>query len=292
MFSFGNKKGFTLIELITVIMILGVVSLGISGFIGRGAEIYVDVTEREQIISDSRFVIERLNRELRAALPNSLRLSVYSLLGETRRCIEFTPVKWSSFYLDIPVIPEGTVDTFDAVQLIGDTDSYDTDQANADFVVVYPTHVNHIYKPSDLRRFGLKQVDNSAVTNIVTLTMDAPIAFPADSPASRLYIVGAPVSYCVNNSNQITRHENYGFKEAPTADDSPSGIGPGVLMAEHVVNDLSHDPEATTLNEAPFRISDATLVRNAFVHIRLLFDRDENEEVAEFNNEVQIANAP
>lgn len=284
-----RQAAFTLVELITVILILGIVSLGISGFIGRGAEIYVDVTEREQIISDSRFVIERLNRELRAALPNSLRLSFYSSGGVTRRCIEFTPVRWSSFYLDIPVDPDGAANTFDVVQLAGASDNYDTSTADNDFVVVYPTHVDHVYATTEIRRFGLQQV-SSAVNNIVTLTMDASIEFPADSPASRLYIVGQPVSYCVNNSRQITRHSNYGFNPSPTADHAPSGIGAGVLMAEHVRNNLNDDPAVNALNEAPFRISDATLVRNAFVHIRLIFNR--GGEIAEFNNEVQIANAP
>ena len=69
-----TSNGFTLVELVTVIIVLGIVSVGISGFIRTGLDIYSDVTEREQLLGDSRFVVERLNRELRMAVPHSVRV--------------------------------------------------------------------------------------------------------------------------------------------------------------------------------------------------------------------------
>ena len=49
-----HNKGFTLVELITVIIVLGVVSVGISGFIRTGIQIYTDTTERDQCYEFSR----------------------------------------------------------------------------------------------------------------------------------------------------------------------------------------------------------------------------------------------
>jgi MSHA biogenesis protein MshO len=71
----ATAKGFTLVELVTVIIVLGVVSVGISGFIRTGVQTYSDVIERDQLLGDSRFVVERIHRELRLAIPNSARVT-------------------------------------------------------------------------------------------------------------------------------------------------------------------------------------------------------------------------
>jgi MSHA biogenesis protein MshO len=96
-------NGFTLIELITVIVVLGIVSVGVSGFLRSGLQIYSDANERDQLLSQSRFVIERVSRELRAAIPNSVRLQ-YSASADTQ-CLEFVPALWTSYYTTLPVIP-------------------------------------------------------------------------------------------------------------------------------------------------------------------------------------------
>ena len=87
-------KGFTLIELITVIVLLGILSVGISSFLNFGTQIFVDATNRDEIISTARFSVERLNRELRKALPNSVRATDNgnSIDPITRQCIEYTPI--------------------------------------------------------------------------------------------------------------------------------------------------------------------------------------------------------
>ena len=63
--------GFTLIELVMVILLLGIMATFASQFIGIGTQIYGDARSREQLMSDARFAMERLNREVRDALPGS-----------------------------------------------------------------------------------------------------------------------------------------------------------------------------------------------------------------------------
>ncbi|MBL4899232.1 MAG: type II secretion system protein, partial [Colwellia sp.] len=59
----NNIRGFSLIELIVVIVILGVLATSVSTFISFGTQIYTDAKDREQVVSSARFAIERLNRE-------------------------------------------------------------------------------------------------------------------------------------------------------------------------------------------------------------------------------------
>jgi len=67
-------RGFTLVELVMVILLLGVMATFTSQFIGIGTQIYGDASRREQLMSDARFALERLNRELRDAVPGSVRI--------------------------------------------------------------------------------------------------------------------------------------------------------------------------------------------------------------------------
>ena len=71
----GNTLGFTLVEMVTVIIILGILVIGVSSFVILGTRIFVESTSVDQVLSQSRFAMERMTRELRNALPNSVRLS-------------------------------------------------------------------------------------------------------------------------------------------------------------------------------------------------------------------------
>ncbi|GAB3027362.1 type II secretion system protein [Bowmanella dokdonensis] len=268
-------------ELVTVIIILAVVSVGIFSFIGLGARIYVDVSERDQVLSEARFVVERLIRELRAAVPNSVRL----LTSSSALCLEFVPAKWSSFYLDIPVAPEPASASVEAVELqdnLGQAYSF----VPGDRAIVYPLIPADVYNASRSRQFPISEAPSSA-DGIATLTFSPGVLFAEDSPASRIYIGGAPVSYCLADyrSGNLTRHEDYGYTISSAANlgvlFSASKIS---LMSKYVANNIKD------ANDLPFRVVAPTLTRNAVVQLRLRFNF--NEEVVTFNHEVQIPNSP
>lgn len=262
------KRGFTLIELITVIVILGIVSVGVFSFVGIGTRIYVDVTERDQILSEARFVMERLSRELRLAVPNSIRIS------DNYRCIEFAPIAWSSFYEDIAVSPEPATDEI----VLASMGNYQREMN--DRVIVYPLEPEHIYLPGDDHNVPPAADPVSGTT----LTLAFAHQFATDSPASRLYIGRQPVSYCLLGNNQLTRHTGYAYRDVQSESPSNAGIGPGVLMAQYIIND------PLDANDRPFRLESATLNRNALVQLQLRFEL--NEELVVFNSEVHLPNVP
>jgi MSHA biogenesis protein MshO len=268
-----HNQGFTLIELITVIVILGILATSVTSFIGYGTTSYNDAADRNQLISSARFAIERLNREVRQALPNSLRT-----LGTDKQCLEFVPIYKAVIYVDIPVPPEIASSTVDVYML----DTATT--ASVNLVSVYALNTADIYNQtlgvieafSTLTYSGSKQSPS-------TLTFANPVLFNTESPTQRLFLIDKPVSYCVVNQ-QLFRYQNYNSYQANGQPDANTGV----LMAEFLVNFPL--PSSTGSVVKPFQTFPATLQRNGLAQVRLKFVR--NSEEITFNSEIQVPNVP
>jgi len=268
------QRGFTLIEMIMVIIVLSAVSIGVSSFVHFGIDIYRDAVGRDKQIGDSRFLIERLTRELREALPNSVRVSDED--GKPN-CLEFVPIVASSSYIDIAVLPESLSDSPQVV-----LPAADVPLTAGDKIVIYPLEPDEIYvSPSGVsgKVFSLGAgVPARAITGVVTanLSLSKPVRFAADSPTERYYIVKDAVSYCVEGAN-IKRYSGYwqaGLQLSP-----PTSAGStGVLMAENQVNNK------------PFVYHHDSLTRSAMVQLNFEFSYD--DEKLKLYHEVHVVNVP
>ncbi len=285
------SAGFTLIELILVIVILGVMSAGIGGFITLTTQTYINVTERDEIVASARFSIERLNRELRNAVPNSVRVNgkAGSTPGNDMQCLEFVPIVASTVYTDIPVNPEPKSSVLSVIEFADvDDNDYQCSSNCTDRLIVYPLISDDIFanqQDDTGKAFAFDSVTPTAVDGEWTIGLESilGVKFDDDSPTNRLYIFNTPVSYCVSDTI-ITRYQNYGFylsQPLPPNDANTQSS----LMAESLV-EVDLDNTATL----PFAMSEATLLRNALVTIQLSFTRDDEDYV--FNNEVHIHNVP
>jgi MSHA biogenesis protein MshO len=281
------NRGFSLIELVIVIVILGIVSLTVGNIVSSGTKIYVDATERDQLLSESRFVVERLNRELRMAVPNSARV-IQSVSDPDNKiqCLEFVPTQWVTFYTQLPVLPSSTT-TVNVVEIADSGAKFSLQ--SGDFAVVYPTSNADVYDLSNNKRRAITACTDAgdgdcstadAANHLAQLTVTA--AFADDSPASRLYIVRQAVSYCARDGG-IYRHVSVDSDGNNTINATQTLYNDvGILMAENLVNDLSSD--------LPFRVYEAALNRNGLVQVLLAFEH--NDEIINYSNEVHIPNVP
>ena len=271
-----NQQGFTLIELVTVIVILGVLATGISSFLRFGTQSYTHAADRDALISSARFVVERLNREVRNALPNSIRAH-----GDKNQCLEFVPIVKSVVYLDIPVAPEAPSNSVEVLMWDGDT-QYVADTTK--YVAVYALDSVDIYNLDSgvIKALSVESVTDDPVnTYQKKIIFSNSISFNEESPTERLYFLGSPVSYCVEGQ-AIYRYQTYGFGPYNSNGTPNINTDPEVLMAKYVDN--------YAVNEYPFQTSRATLQRNGLALIRLKFTRNLEEIV--FNNEIQVPNVP
>jgi len=273
-----NESGFTLLELIVVIIILGVMSVGIAGFISLTTQTYLNVTERDELLSSARFAVERLNREVRNAVPNSLRVKN----NTESQCLEFTPIKASTTYIDIPVAPDPTSGEITVVAFEDSSGSpFACSGFCLDYIAVYPLKTSDIYDFNVNSGSG-KVTAFKAFSNLPGSIWTIPIrpnpgmVFDEHSPTRRAYVFDYPVSYCVINS-ELRRYYGHNL----TADQTLQPTGGFSLMAENLLFDE---------NDLPFKVLPATLQRNALVQIKFNFDRD--KEVVSFNNDIHITNVP
>lgn len=283
-----TARGFSLVELILVVILLGIVSTLSLGFLRNGAEMYAQSADRERLLSQSRFVIERLTRELRNAVPNSVRISSDGL------CVEFIPLKVAGRYAELPGVttnPALTMQFFSGQS--SSVTNFSSSIAEGDFITVYPTLPEHYYsKTRTLELKAASAVDQSPGQNI-TLEFNSltPTGFAQTSPNQRFFVWSSPVRYCLlaqsgsqtPSSYNIYRFSNYGImsQELNTSDlDRASGS----LMATDIV---------LVPGLRPFSDEDegGALKRSSVVHVVLSFSSNFADDLF-FNQEIHIPNVP
>ncbi len=247
------SQGFTLIEIIMSLMVLGVISVGIGSYLQLGAQGYIQNRDREQLQSQARFAAERISRELRHAVPNSLTVS-----GDNT-CITFTPIEYAGFYTN------QTLEDIDSLEGVMSSSVKGTDAEVADrWLVINPVRMADLTSAS--RSAAIKEV---AGTQPWTISFNNPTTFASESASERFYIYGIDARLCIDGSRLTRAIRNIGTTAFSTA----------VPLAEHLVFTESH-----------FTLEHASLNRNALVHFQLAFSQ--NGEKTQYSHDVQVINVP
>lgn len=217
-----HARGFTLVEAIVTIVIIGVLAGVVAVFIRAPMQNYADSAARAEMSDVADLALRRIARDLRSALPNSIRV-----IGSDGYGIEFIPTKTGGRYLSAA---DGDADgtsrfALDFVNganklftVVGPAPSFSSRVAVGDFVVVY--NLGAGFDPADAW-IGRNRAEITAPLpgSIITLKTN-PFALQAptmESPNQRFQVIGGPVSYyCVteNGIPTLRRYWNYGFSAA------------------------------------------------------------------------------
>lgn len=265
-----SSRGFSLMELIIVIVISGILAVGSARFIAHSAGGYVATGVRQGNAAAAVVATEKISRELRLALPNSVRRNA------SGSCIEFIPVLSASRYLSAPVAPAAAGTAITVVD-----NNYSLSGGVTEYLAIYPSSTGTVYVPGAASEVTASPI---AAVSSSTITLGANHQFPADSPTRRLYIISDPVTYCyaaVSGQNGLFRYSGYGFNAAVA---SPPAGGTRQLLINNVSGNVS------------FEVVPATLTRNALVEFSFQVSRDvqysATDESINISHEVQIRNVP
>ncbi len=232
-----RSAGVTLMEMVLVIAIVGVL-VGATLFFAYPVRQAVDVTVRAELTDVADNALQRIGREVRLALPNSVRVtnagSVYY--------VEFIPLRTAARYRAESSgaacgsdTDDLAFDTADACFKSIGTIPNDTDVVPGDYLVLnnYGPGFDgqNAYQVSGtLNRRSITSVSGAnTVAYTSTTSWDRKLH---ESPGRRFFIATTPVSYVCNPSaGTITRYAGYGFNLAqPTTFTS----GTSALLANNV----------------------------------------------------------
>jgi MSHA biogenesis protein MshO len=222
--------GVTLIEMITVIVITGVIGTAVAIFVRRPVEEYVDATRRAQLTDIADTALRRITRDLRAALPNSIRIT--SSGGATY--IEYLQTSGGGRYRGEPT-GAGTGDVLD---FTGADSQFDVIGAMPDFsgpgtryIVVY--NLNSDPAIATANAYGAANREAYASNNGTAITLAAAKQYPFSSPGKRFQVVQYPVTYqCDPAAGVLRRYWGYAPQLSPQP--VPPGGGSNALLASNV----------------------------------------------------------
>lgn len=218
-------RGFTLVEAIVVIVITGIIAGMVAVFIRTPVEGYMDAERRAGLTDIADTAVRRMAREIRLALPNSVRTAA----DGSGRCIEFIPTKIGARYRMVVDGSNGNGDVLDFTAVDGSFDMLwpnsalpaDVRLTAGDVVVVYNdgSAAGNAYNGTNAIQIGAGGVvEPGASANSTSITfVDAATAvpferkqLPSESPEGRFQVIpaGAHVVsfFCNPATNTLTRH--------------------------------------------------------------------------------------
>jgi MSHA biogenesis protein MshO len=254
----NSQRGFTLIEALMVIVITGIIGTMVAVFIKTASDSYFDAQRRAELTDAADVALRRLSREVRLALPNSLRVKDSN--GNVDTCavgtcyIEFIPTSDGGRYRDsgdgstggnVLDFTDTSKNTFD---VLGPVPSMATG-ASGDYIVVY--NLGPGYAPANAydcsgacNRARVSSLSGSTVT--LASNVFAAESPPLPSPGNRFQVVpnaSQAVTYAckVTGADYVTRYWKYGFSAAqPTSFGGSSArlVGNTTCQASYTPNVL------------------------------------------------------
>ncbi|MCW8906212.1 MAG: prepilin-type N-terminal cleavage/methylation domain-containing protein [Sedimenticola sp.] len=280
----SRQHGFTLIELVVVIVISGILAVTASQLVRQPVEMYQKQSARARLVDRADSALVRISRELRDALPNSVRV------GCGGRCLEFLHTFTGGRYREAPLDdplrlsfnPADGDSQFEVLGLLIDAARVQVGSApgdcrdlNASCLVIYNTGQlgGNAYN-----------MDNAATVTGLTTTPQLTIgfdnsnfssglaAFPASSPDQRFYLVDTPVSYlCDLASGTLKRYQGYSIRSLHSAVDSDAEL---LAQSNPAESALLLDQ----LTACSFDFSPGTATRNGLATLRISV-QEQNESI-------------
>ena len=271
-------KGFTLIEVIVVLVLTGILAIGMGFLITGPIQGFVDQSRRAELVDAADTALNRMSRELRTALPNSVRAD------DDGDWIEFLETSHGARYRSGPgpgtAQPQyrlriGPAETRFNAQGPGTEALADGEDG---YIAVYNTGQEgndawDVGSPGPMTEAGFS-VDPGAAggaSDEVNIELDSSHRFNLGSPRQRFYVVRQAVAYeC--DGQRLMRHAGYHIE--PSA---PAFSGTGT-------------PAAAPVAECDFSFDPGTETRAGLVTIRLTLEED-GERVS-LLRQIHVSNVP
>lgn len=286
-----KQRGVTLIELVVTIAVGSVVVAFMAMFIVTPISAYTAQTRRAELTDDAESVLRFMGRDLRGALPNSVRVAT----SGTVTALELFATVDGARYRDSGLPNDPLSLDFTSADTAFSTTVPFTQltlpwTSSSHYLVIYNVGVSgaNAYQTTGT---GVPNVITPANTTITItqqpssgqdlITLSSGFQFAYGSPGKRMYLVSGPVSYlCDTAAGTMLRYSGYSILSTqPTT-------AAALLAAGATASKISADVASCQFTYAAV----TTALRNALVTLQLTLTQ--SGESVQLLHEVQLVNGP
>jgi len=252
-------KGFSLVELVIVIVISGILAGIITSFITQPVQGFIDLSRRATLVYSAESALRRMQRDIRRALPNSIRVSGSAIEmintiegqryrsapppGAPARRLQFNSLD-SSFDIlgnfSAATLSNPTIIKYISIYNTGSVDGGGAAIAGSNaYAAADPITGKNVITPDG---YSITLTDDPATTDEDNVAIGSGgFQFSFASPSNRMYLIDTAISY-VCSGGELRRHVDYDFTGKPTQVVPPVG-GSSALMADNISNcSFTYDP--------------------------------------------------
>jgi MSHA biogenesis protein MshO len=281
-------RGFTLIELVITIAVGSVVVAFMALFIVTPMTTYTAQTRRAALVDAADSALRFMGRDLRGALPNSVRVSASGSVtalellatADGARYQDSGPLSNPALALDLTAADGAFATTVPFTQLSLPWTS------SAYFLSIYNVGVPgadayQMANPNVITPAGTTiTISAGATANQDLVTLSPPFQFAFGSPGQRVFLVSGPVTYlCDTAAATLTRYSSYTIASAQPA--SAAALNAAGASAALVASNVAG---------CQFVLNAGTAQRNALATLTLQIAQ--SGESVQLLHQVQVVNAP
>ena len=216
-----RERGFTLTEAIIVIVIMGILFAVVAVFIQSPVKGFFDTARRAQLVDIADTALQRISRDVRLALPNSVRLAT----SGGKNYLEFLLTSGGGRYRadgpGTPFIAGSSISSFD---VLGPMPTFTV----GDSIVVF-----NLFADPTATSANAYVGDNRTLysSNTATTITVAAKTFPFDSPAHRFQVVQYPVTYACDQAAGGVLRRYWSYAIAATQPTPPVTVNQALLAS-------------------------------------------------------------
>ncbi len=262
-------KGFTLVEMVVTIVIIGILAAIGGMFISRPIEGYVDLERRTALVDQAESALRRMQRDVRSALPNSVRISADGKRLELLHVVDGGRYRQYLTAAGMGDILDFTLaDT--SFDVLGGLQHFSEVTSGVDKIVIYNLAADGIAANA---YFGDNTTTLLAGSTASKLLFNH--QFPFASPYQRFFIVDEAVTYMIS-VGKLTRHSGYVYNNTQY---NPANPDAGDLVASFI-----HQVDSS------FTYNPGTAGRSGLVTIQVALE-SQGERIT-LLHQVHVDNAP
>jgi len=296
--SHRPQAGFSLVELIITIILGGIVASMTASILTLPINAYIDTSRRATLSDVAESALRRMQRDIRRALPNSIRISAdgqtLELLhivngGRYRSSKDANDVncETSSSAVNCDILDFSIADT--SFDVLGELKNFSDITLNQDQVIIYPLETvgSNAYNSSE-NRTGL-----AATSTARHIGLNPAFQFPFSSPQQRFFIVDTPITYHCDTTAAATkdkvlrRYSQYTIQSTQPQPTNPTTGTPATPISAG----SKVDWQANYVARCNFSYNAGSSTRSALVTLELVVTDDAGESIR-LLHQVHVDNQP